>query len=262
MRSLFVLVTLTTGAFAQMGAVGLFGILMKKLDNSPQGQCHQLSLFTNIIDLANNPKVVDALTGGDPSKAQMSQALVSILNAQMDPIKANKATVDNCQPTIATDNEVTDCLESQAVTQLNNILANQTAVDAMTKSNPQNVDMLKKLSAALDDKAKAVKANATESGFCDSTVDVRCIGQKIMTQFVKLASDDAALNAHFANNATQVQQFKDGAAKAQTRLDEQRKDEKLTGVCGKMPNILPIDIGSVTLDDLPSGMGIGMGMGM
>ncbi|KAH8880913.1 hypothetical protein GQ53DRAFT_668908 [Thozetella sp. PMI_491] len=232
MRSLAFLSLFAAGAYAQAGILTLF---QKALDNSTDGKCHQISTFGRIVSLAQDQKIADAITNGDAKKQGLVSAVVAILNSYTDPLKADQGLVDGCQGTIATDNEVVDCIEKQSIDKLNAVISNQTALDALTKGDAGRQDQLKKIAAAFADPVNAISSNTTETDFCKSNVDTRCIEEKVLAKYVSLASDDAALSAHF-NNDTEVQQFKAGAAKAQTKLDQLKGDQALSDVCGKMPN--------------------------
>lgn len=136
------------------------------------------------------------------------------------------------------------CRQMAKLTQLTELAANQTKLDALVtkgKLTTDDVTTLKAKAANSTATLQTLQSNTTLVDECNAInankkVKAQCAGMKQLAKLAAMATNQTALDAFVAKkklNDTQVTDLKDKIAKSQTKLQEMQSNSTLTALCAQ-----------------------------
>ncbi|KAK3946250.1 hypothetical protein QBC46DRAFT_3109 [Diplogelasinospora grovesii] len=202
---------------------------------STKAQCRQVAKLTELTTLAANQTLLDKVTKNNATRAAAIQAKASAAATQLSTLESNSTLMTACDQIFAVDAMEMACGKMARLEKLQEVVANQTELDKVTKNNATRADALKAKASADASELATMQSNTTLTAFCSVQQTMEdCKSMVKLQKEVAMAANTTELDAKFKGNQTKIADFQAKAAKAQTKLTAMTSNSTLTSMCASL----------------------------
>ncbi|KAK2019127.1 hypothetical protein LZ32DRAFT_598658, partial [Colletotrichum eremochloae] len=203
--------------------------------NSTEAQCKRFLKGEKLVQLASNDTLLAQVTNNNATRIDFIKKKAAEVQPQLDMVKQNATLMATCDQVRAVQQENGQCRFMNRMDRLQKLVANETALNEVTKNNATKADMLKTWAQQGQAKLTELQGNQTLLQYCAArTTKGECKMMKRLNKLVALSKNDTALNEKFNGNATKIENFKARAAKKEAKLNEMMNNSTLMSVCKQL----------------------------
>ncbi|KAL3305246.1 hypothetical protein RB213_008015 [Colletotrichum asianum] len=205
--------------------------------NSTQAQCKRFLKGEKLVQIAANETLLAEITQNNATKIEKIKAKAAEVQPQLDEAKKNTTLMATCDQVRAVQQENGQCGFMKRMDKLQKLVANDTALAAITKNNQTKADKIKAKVQQGMTKLADMQKNTTLLQYCSArTTQGECKQMTQLNKLIALSKNDTALNDKFKGNTTKIEKFKAKAAKKEAKLNEMMNNSTLMGICQQQKN--------------------------
>ncbi|KAK1993882.1 hypothetical protein LX36DRAFT_684004 [Colletotrichum falcatum] len=203
--------------------------------NSTQAQCRRFLKNEQLVKLAGNDTLLAQITDNNATRIDMIKKKAAEVQPQIDTAKQNSTLMATCDQIRAVQQEKGQCRFMNRMEKLQKLVANDTALNEVTKNNATKADKLKAWAQQGQAKLTEMQGNQTLLQYCAAQTTMgECKQMNKLNKMVTLSKNDTALNDKFKGNTTKIDAFKAKAAQKEAKLNEMMNNSTLMGICQQM----------------------------
>ncbi|KAF9882241.1 hypothetical protein CkaCkLH20_00277 [Colletotrichum karsti] len=203
--------------------------------NSTQAQCKRFLKGEKLVKIAGNDTLLAEITNNNATKIDLIKKKAAEVQPKLDEAKKNATLMTTCDQVRAVQMENGQCGFMRGMDKLTKLVANETALNALTKNNATKADKIKAKVQQGQAKLAELQKNTTLLQYCSArTTKGECKQMNRLNKLVALSKNDTALNDKFKGNTTKIEKFKAKAAKKEAKLNEMMNNSTLMGVCQQL----------------------------
>ncbi|KAK2020400.1 hypothetical protein LX32DRAFT_606564 [Colletotrichum zoysiae] len=203
--------------------------------NSTEAQCKRFLKNEKLVQLAANATLLAEITDNNATRIDFIKKKAAEVQPQIDQAKQNATLMATCDQIRAVQQENGQCRFMNRMDKLQKLVANETALNEVTKNNATKADKLKSWAQQGQAKLTQMQGNQTLLQYCSAmTTKGECKQMNRLNKLVALSKNDTALNEKFNGNTTKIENFKAKAAKKEAKLNEMMNNSTLMGVCKQL----------------------------
>ncbi|OLN85590.1 hypothetical protein CCHL11_05774 [Colletotrichum chlorophyti] len=200
--------------------------------NSTQAQCKRFLREERLVKIAANDTLLAEITHNNATKIEFIKQKAAEIQPKIDQAKQNATLMTACEQVRAVEHENGQCRFMNHMDRLQKLVANETALNAVTNNNATKAEKLKAKVQEGMAKLGELQKNQTILQYCAArTTRGECKQMKHLSKLVALSKNDTALNERFNGNTTMIEMFKAKAARTEVKLNEMMNNSTLMGVC-------------------------------
>ncbi|EFQ28205.1 hypothetical protein CGRA01v4_11803 [Colletotrichum graminicola] len=203
--------------------------------NSTEAQCKRFLKNERLVQLAANDTLLAEITNNNATRIDFIKKKAAEVQPQIDTAKQNATLMATCDQVRAIQQENGQCRFMKRMERLQKLVANETALNEVTKNNATKADKLKSWAQQGQAKLTQLQGNQTLLQYCAAmTTKGDCKKMNRLSKIVALSKNDTALNDKFNGNTTKIENFKAKAAKKEAQLNEMMNNSTLMSVCKQL----------------------------
>ncbi|KAK1465252.1 hypothetical protein CCUS01_07657 [Colletotrichum cuscutae] len=203
--------------------------------NSTEAQCKRFLKGEKLVKVAGNDTLLAEITNNNATKIDFIKKKAAEVQPKLDEAKKNSTLMTTCDQVRAVQQENGQCRFMKRMDKLEKLVANETALNAVTKNNATKADKLKAFAQKGQTKLTDLQKNTTLLSYCSvQTTKGECKQMNKLNKLVALSKNDTALNDKFKGNTTKIEKFKAKAAKQEAKLNAMMNNSTLMGVCQQL----------------------------
>lgn len=161
---------------------------------STKSQCKQIQKITKLMDVASNTTKLDKVTDGNATKAAEIQAKASSAATELSTLQSNTTLVAACDQIFAVQDMEQACGEMAFIQKAQQVIANQTLLDEVTKNNATKAAEFQAKVASKATALGSMESNTTLTTFCAALSDKEaCKSVAKLAKEQELAANTTAL---------------------------------------------------------------------
>ncbi|GJC89149.1 hypothetical protein ColLi_11987 [Colletotrichum liriopes] len=203
--------------------------------NSTEAQCKRFLKGEKLVKIAGNDTLLAEITNNNATKIDLIKKKAAEIQPKLDQAKQNTTLMATCDQVRAVQQENGQCRFMNRMDKLQKLVANETALNELTKNNATKADKLKQWAQKGMAKLGELQSNQTLLQYCSArTTKGECKQMNKLNKLIALSKNDTALNEKFNGNTTKIEKFKAKAAKKEAKLNEMMNNSTLMGVCQQL----------------------------
>jgi len=203
--------------------------------NSTEAQCKRFLKNEKLVQLAANATLLAEITNNNATRMDFIKKKAAEVQPQIDTAKQNATLMATCDQVRAVQQENGQCRFMNRMDKLQKLVANETALNEVTKNNATKAEKLKSWAQQGQAKLTQLQGNQTLLQYCAAmTTKGDCKQMNKLNKIVALSKNDTALNEKFNGNTTKIENFKAKAAKKEAKLNEMMNNSTLMSVCKQL----------------------------